>query len=185
MQRRDASRCTASVHCRTMRSTGKGGARAGVNRHKGVRGSKDHAIVDTVGTVLRLSVTPGNEAGPRSVGALAQRMQQAPARRSQSSMPMLDEATPTPQAPYGGGACAKTTSISLSMGQRSTRPTMSNTIQVQWVSSTSTVDSTWFSTTSQRLSQRRESSRRQSGWAEAMQRRSIRSYATRRAYTAC
>ena len=44
--------------------------------HKRVRGSKVHAVVDTMGTLLALAVTPANEAERRQVSALAQRVQE-------------------------------------------------------------------------------------------------------------
>ena len=50
--------------------------RAGVDGHKRVRGSKVHAVVDTMGTLLALAVTPANEAERRQLSALAQRVQE-------------------------------------------------------------------------------------------------------------
>src|SRR5437899_3858582 len=48
----------AIVDSRTLRSTVESGARAGIDGHKGVRGSKVHVVVDTMGALLALSVTP-------------------------------------------------------------------------------------------------------------------------------
>jgi transposase len=59
-----------------LRSTEESGQRAGVDGHKGVRGSKVHAVVDTMGTLLALSVTPANAAERRQVGALAKQVQE-------------------------------------------------------------------------------------------------------------
>ncbi len=65
----------AIVDSRTLRSTEESGARAGVDGHKRVRGSKVHAVVDTMGSLLALSVTPANASERRQVSALAQRVQ--------------------------------------------------------------------------------------------------------------
>jgi transposase len=64
------------VDSRTLRSTVESGARAGVDGNKRVRGSKVHAVVDTLGTLLAVAVTPANEAERRQLGALAQRVQE-------------------------------------------------------------------------------------------------------------
>jgi transposase len=64
------------VDSRTLRSTEESGARAGVDGHKRVRGSKVHAVVDSMGTLLTLAVTPANEAERQQIGALAQRVQE-------------------------------------------------------------------------------------------------------------
>jgi transposase len=66
----------AIVDSRTLRSTVESGQRAGVDGHKLVRGSKVHAVVDTLGTLLALAVTPANEAERREINALAQRVQE-------------------------------------------------------------------------------------------------------------
>jgi len=64
------------VDSRTLRSTVESGQRAGVDGHKRVRGTKVHAVVDTMGTLLALAVTPANTAERRQVEALAQRVQE-------------------------------------------------------------------------------------------------------------
>jgi transposase len=66
----------AVVDSRTLRSTVESGQRAGVDGHKRVRGSKVHAVVDTMGTLLAVAVTPANEAERRQISALAQRVQE-------------------------------------------------------------------------------------------------------------
>ena len=66
----------AIVDSRTLRSTVESGQRAGVDGHKRVRGSKVHAVVDTMGTLLALAVTPAHEAERRQLSALAQRVQE-------------------------------------------------------------------------------------------------------------
>ena len=65
----------AIIDSRTLRSTEESGARAGVDGHKRVRGLKVHAVVDTMGSLLALSVTPANASERRQVSALAQRVQ--------------------------------------------------------------------------------------------------------------
>ena len=64
------------VDSRTLRSTVESGQRAGVDGNKRVRGSKVHAAVDTMGTLLALAVTPANEAERHEISALAQRVQE-------------------------------------------------------------------------------------------------------------
>jgi transposase len=71
----------AIVASRTLRSTVESGARAGVDGHKQIRGSKVHAVVDTMGTLLALAVTPANEAERRQVDILAQQVQEVTAAR--------------------------------------------------------------------------------------------------------
>jgi transposase len=65
----------AIVDSRTLRSTVESGQRAGVDGQKRVRGSKLHAVVDTMGTLLALAVTPANEAERRQVGLLSRQIQ--------------------------------------------------------------------------------------------------------------
>jgi transposase len=64
------------VDRRTPRSTVESGQHAGVDGHKRVRGAKVHAVVDTMGTLLALAVTPANAAERQQVSALAQRVQE-------------------------------------------------------------------------------------------------------------
>jgi transposase len=66
----------ANVESCTLRSTVESGQRAGVDGHKRIRGSKVHAVVDTMGTLLALGVTPANEAERHGISALAQRVQE-------------------------------------------------------------------------------------------------------------
>jgi transposase len=66
----------ALVENRTLRSTVESGQRAGIDGHKRVRGSKVHTVVDSMGTLLALAVTPANEAERRQISALAQRVQE-------------------------------------------------------------------------------------------------------------
>jgi transposase len=84
----------AIVDSRTLRSTVESGARAGVDGHKQVqktgaknrckkqvRGSKVHAVVATLGTLLALAITPANEAERRQVDILAQQVREVTAER--------------------------------------------------------------------------------------------------------
>jgi transposase len=64
------------VDSRTLRSTVESGQRAGVDGHKRVRGSKVHAVVETLGTLLALAVTPANEAERQQLTTLAQQVQE-------------------------------------------------------------------------------------------------------------
>jgi transposase len=66
----------AVVASRTLRSTVESGQRAGVDGHKRIRGSTVHAVVETMGTLLALAVTPANQAERRQLSALAQRVQE-------------------------------------------------------------------------------------------------------------
>ncbi len=60
---------------RTMQSSPESGARAGFDGHKKRRGSKVHMVVDTLGLLLALHVTPANEQERAQVGVLAQQVQ--------------------------------------------------------------------------------------------------------------
>lgn len=60
---------------RTMQSSPESGARAGFDGHKKRRGSKVHLVVDTLGLLLTLLVTPANEQERAQVGALAEDVQ--------------------------------------------------------------------------------------------------------------
>jgi transposase len=63
---------------RTLRSTPESGHRAGYDGHKGKKGSKVHAAVDTLGHLLALLVSsPANEQERAYVGELADRVQEA------------------------------------------------------------------------------------------------------------
>jgi transposase len=60
---------------RTLQSSPESGARAGFDGHKKRRGSKVHMVVDTLGLLLTLHVTPANEQERAQVGLLAQQVQ--------------------------------------------------------------------------------------------------------------
>lgn len=73
-----ASRPSAAIlESRTLHSTPESGARAGYDRHKRRKDSKVHAVVDTWGHQLALSVTPANEQDRAQVAALAAAVQEA------------------------------------------------------------------------------------------------------------
>ena len=61
---------------RTMQSSPESGARAGFDGHKRRKGSKVHMVVDTLGLLLALQVTPANEQERAQVGLLAQQVQE-------------------------------------------------------------------------------------------------------------
>jgi transposase len=58
----------AIVGSRILRSTVDRGQRAGVDGQKQGRGSKVHAVVESMGTLLALAVTPANAAERRQIG---------------------------------------------------------------------------------------------------------------------
>ena len=60
---------------RTLQSTPESGARASYDAHKRKKGSKLHMVVDTLGQLLTLTVTPASEQERAQVGALAPEMQ--------------------------------------------------------------------------------------------------------------
>lgn len=74
---KDARPTAAVVDSRTMRSTPESGGRAGYDGYKRVKGSKVHAVVDTLGHLLALHVTPANEQERDQVERLARDVQDA------------------------------------------------------------------------------------------------------------
>ena len=60
----------------TLQSTPESGPRAGYDGHKKKRGSKLHAVVDTLGHLLTLRVTAANEQDRAQVGELVEAVQQ-------------------------------------------------------------------------------------------------------------
>lgn len=72
-----ASEPTAAIlDARTLRSTPESGHRGGYDGHKGKKGSKVHAAVDTLGHLLALFVGPANEQERAWVGELAEAVQE-------------------------------------------------------------------------------------------------------------
>ena len=65
----------AIIDSRTVRSTPESGARSGYDGYKRVKGSKVHKVVDTLGHLLALHVTPANEQERDQVELLAGRVQ--------------------------------------------------------------------------------------------------------------
>ena len=65
----------AIIDSRTLQSTPESGARAGFDGHKKRKGSKVHAVVDTLGHLLALRVTPANEQDRAQVAQLAKAVQ--------------------------------------------------------------------------------------------------------------
>jgi transposase len=67
----------AILDSRTLRSTPESGHRSGYDGHKGKKGSKVHAAVDTLGHLLALRGSPANEDDHEEVGKLSEQIQQA------------------------------------------------------------------------------------------------------------
>src|SRR5919107_2116537 len=67
----------AILDSRTLRSTPESGHRGGYDGHKGKKGSKVHAAVDTLGHLLALRVSPANEDDREEVAKLSEEIQQA------------------------------------------------------------------------------------------------------------
>src|SRR5260221_6444784 len=73
---RQADPSAVIIDGRTMQSSPESGARAGFDGHKKRRGSKVHMVVDTLGLLLTLHVTPANEQERAQVGLLAEQAQE-------------------------------------------------------------------------------------------------------------
>src|ERR671916_2639513 len=69
----------ATLDSRTLRSTPQSGHRGGYDGHKGKKGSKVPAAVDTLGHLLALRVSPANEDDRKQVEKLSEEIQQATA----------------------------------------------------------------------------------------------------------
>ena len=67
----------AILDSRTLRSTPESGHRGGYEGHKGKKGSKVHAAVDTLGHLLALRVSPANEDDRQEVRKLCEEIQRA------------------------------------------------------------------------------------------------------------
>ena len=68
---------TVILDGRTLQSSCEGGTRAGYDGYKRRRGSKVHMVVDTLGHLIDLTVTPANEQERAQVKALCQAVQDA------------------------------------------------------------------------------------------------------------
>ena len=64
------------VDGRTMQSSVESGSRAGYDGHKKKKGSKVHMVVDTLGHLLALRITPANEQERAQIGQLAAEVQE-------------------------------------------------------------------------------------------------------------
>lgn len=73
---RSARPSAVVIDSRTLPSTPESGARAGYDGAKRRKGSKVHAVVDTLGHLLALHVIPSNEQDRAQVGELAQQVQE-------------------------------------------------------------------------------------------------------------
>jgi transposase len=74
---RSSEPTAAIVDSRTLRSTPESGHRGGYDGHKGKKGSKVHAAVDTLGHLLALRVSPANEDDRKEVEKLSEEIQRA------------------------------------------------------------------------------------------------------------
>jgi transposase len=78
LSKEKASEPTAAIlDFRTLRSTPESGHRGGYDGHKGKKGSKVHAAVDTLGDLLALRVSPANEDDREQVDKLCEQIQEA------------------------------------------------------------------------------------------------------------
>jgi transposase len=73
---RKAQPSAVVIDSRTLQSTPESGARAGYDGAKRRKGSKVHAVVDTLGHLLALHVTPADEQDRAQVGELARQVQE-------------------------------------------------------------------------------------------------------------
>jgi transposase len=67
----------AILDSRTLQSSPESGGRAGYDGHKRRKGSKVHLVVDTLGQLLAIVVTPANEQDRAQVDELARQIQEA------------------------------------------------------------------------------------------------------------
>lgn len=72
--RRDAVPSAVVIDSRTLQSTPESSARAGYDGYKRKKGSKVHLVVDTLGQLLSLCVTPADEQDRAQVEQLAKRV---------------------------------------------------------------------------------------------------------------
>jgi len=70
----------AVLDSRTLRSTPESGPRSGYDGHKGKKGSKVHAAVDTLGHLLALRVSPASEDERKEVEKLSEEYKKRPKR---------------------------------------------------------------------------------------------------------
>jgi transposase len=76
LARRATQPTAVVIDSRTLQSTPESGARAAYDGAKRRKGSKVHAVVDTLGHLLALHVTPGDEQDRAQVGELARQVQE-------------------------------------------------------------------------------------------------------------
>jgi transposase len=74
-QGRSAQPSAVVIDSRTLQSSVESGSRAGYDGHKKKKGSKLHLVVDTLGYLLTLHVTPANEQERAQIGEFADQVQ--------------------------------------------------------------------------------------------------------------
>lgn len=76
LKERDKDPSAVILDGRTLQSTPESGPRAGYDGAKRKKGSKVHAAVDTLGNLLAITITPGNEQERDQVGELAEKIKE-------------------------------------------------------------------------------------------------------------
>ncbi len=76
LKERDKDPSAVILDGRTLQSTPESGPRAGYDGAKRKTGSKVHAAVDTLGNLLAITITPGNEQERDQVGELAEKIKE-------------------------------------------------------------------------------------------------------------
>jgi len=77
LEGREAQPSANIVDGRTIQSTPESGARAGYDGYKRKKGSKVHAMVDTLGHLIAIKITPANEQERDQVAELCEKVQEA------------------------------------------------------------------------------------------------------------
>ncbi|WP_459554671.1 IS5 family transposase [Lacunimicrobium album] len=76
LKERDEEPSAVILDARTLQSTPESGSRAGFDGAKKKQGSKVHVAVDTLGNLLAITITPGNEQERDQVHELARKLQE-------------------------------------------------------------------------------------------------------------
>ncbi len=76
LKERDEEPSAVILDARTLQSTPESGSRAGYDGAKKKQGSKVHVAVDTLGNLLAITITPGNEQEREQVYELGRKLQE-------------------------------------------------------------------------------------------------------------